>query len=128
MTTARKQFIEQVTMPSATPLSEGALMQLYGWGFELDANNQITTTPSLDSFTGEQSFISPLSETLYIGHDQYVRDHDYTLAGVRYYKGYPAEAGDTFNIGTFTRGIIDPQAVWFYSVNAQQCNLMFKGI
>jgi len=128
MTSARKQFLEEVTMPSNEALSEATLMQRNGWGFEMDSNNQITTTPSLDSFTGEQSFLTPQSETLYVGYDQYVRDRDFTAAGVRYYKGWPVAPGDNFNVGTYTRGIIDPNAVWFYSINAQQVQLTFKGI
>ncbi len=128
MTVARQFFSETVQIASDTPISVQGLLQAAGWGFEPGANNSITTTPSMDTFEGAQCFLVPLAETLYVGHDQYVRQFSGSLPVGRVYKGAAIEQGSSDNVVQHMRGIIDAAQVWVYSVNAQEAILVFVGI
>lgn len=126
MTTARKFFSETISVTGAAAISLADLLKAAGWGFEPGADNAIGTTPSMDSFSAVQCFVVPQGETLYVGHDQYVRD----AAGVgppRVYQGVPAPSGETYNVLQPERGVIDAHAIWFYSANTQDVSLVFVG-
>lgn len=124
--TARKFFSETVAI-GATAVSMASLMRAAGWGYVPGANNAIGTQPSLDSFAGDGASVIPTND-LYVGHDQYVRDS----AGAgppRTYKGVLAAAGVPFSLNDYTRGIVDTEAVYFYSPSgAQDLEIVFQGI
>lgn len=126
MTTARKFFSDNVAVAGTTAVSMATLMKNAGWGFELDANNAITTQPSMDSFSGNGASIIPAAD-VYVGYDQYVRNAD-GVGPPRTYKGALAAAGLKFGIDDFCRGIVDPHAVWFYAAGgATTADLIFQG-
>ena len=129
MTVARKFFSETTTLSGNQAISVLALMRLAGWGFEPGANNAIgTTTPSMDSTIGTGLTIIPESATIYIGHDQYVRDQ--AQAGPpRTYRGVPVTAGVPYTVNEYTRGLVDLGEVWVWmTAPAQSLEIIFKGI
>lgn len=125
--TVRKLFSEVCAAAALTPVSMATLMRNAGWGLVPDANNDPTTTPSLDSFMGDAGSITPLAGTIYIGHDQYVRN----VAGAgppRTYAGVPVTVGVKFLLEAFCRGIVDPEQVWIYSVGGENVAIVLEGI
>ena len=125
MTTARKFFSENVALAASTPVSMETLMKTAGWGFEPGTNNAIGTVPSMDSFEGNGGTILPAGD-VYVGHDQYVRNA--AAAGPpRVYKGALAASGVKFSLQDFTRGIVDPTRIWFYSVGGTTADLVLDG-
>lgn len=126
MTTARKMFSETCAIGSSA-VRMSSLMRTAGWGFEMDSNNNITTTLSMDSFLGDGGTVIPTSD-LYVGHDQYVRDAA-AVGPPRLYKGVPVAGGQPFSLTDYCRGIVDPEAIWFYSPSgAQDLQLVFQGV
>lgn len=125
MTISQKFFAENVTLTAATPTSMATLLHAAGFGFERDlTTNTISTTPSLDSFSGVQASILPAGD-VYVGHDQFVSNA--AAAGPpRLYKGALAAATLKFSVESFCRGIVDPGEVWFYSVGGTTMDLVFK--
>jgi len=101
------------------------LMRTAGWGYEVGANNAITTIPSLDSFEGNGASILPAGD-VYVGHDEYVRDAA-SAGPPRVYQGALAAATLKFGLDDFCRGIVDPSRVWFYSVSGTTGDLVFDG-
>ncbi len=131
MSHARKFFSETVSSGASSGsagVSIGSIMSTAGWGWEMDSNNDITTTtPSLDSTIGTGLTVIPTA-TLYFGEDQYVRDA--AAAGPpRLYKGVPATAGEPFNVTEYCRGLVDIFETFIYSPSgAQDIQIIFKGI
>ena len=127
MTTSRKFFSEDVAVPGTTATSMETLLRTAGWGFEYNpTTNAISTTPSLDSFTGNRATFLPAAD-VYVGHDEFVRN----AAGAgppRVYKGVLASASKVFDLQDYCRGIVDPARVWFYAAGgATTAQLVFEG-
>lgn len=103
MSTSRKIFIGRVALPAITPSSLYALMRdsALHWGFETTA----LTTPSFDSIIGSEAAITP-DAAVQVGIDNTVATNGITVA-----------AGQSFSLKDFgpAFGIIDPNAIWFYS-------------
>jgi len=125
MTTSRKLFSENVAIPG-TVTSMETIMKTAGWGFQSDANNAISTVPSLDSFTGNSGSLLPAAD-VYVGHDEFVRNA--AAAGPpRLYKGVLASGTVKFNLEDFCRGIVDPAKIWLYAPGgATTADLVFNG-
>ena len=125
MSESQKFFAENVAIPAATPTSMATLLRTAGYGFERDlTTNAISTTPSLDSFSGVQASIVPAGN-VFVGHDAFVSNA--AAAGPpRLYQGALAAATAKFSIESFCRGIVDPNEVWFYSVAGTTADLVFK--
>lgn len=123
--TSSKFFSETVTLGGASATRLADLMRTAGYGFEKDANNAITTTPSLDSFIGGQCFIIPQTYTAWVGHDQYVSSSALAAPPPRLYQGVPAAAGESFNVVQNPRGIIDANNIWLYSDFPQSVSIVF---
>jgi len=124
MSTSQKFFSEVCSLTERTPTSVASLMRAAGYGFEKDANNDITTQPSLDGFIGSQCFIIPQTAGIYIGHDQYVSNT--ALSGPpRMYKGVPVASGDNYNVVNPMRGIVDANAIWLFSTTTQEIGIVF---
>lgn len=106
-------FARTITIPAVTATLLSTLLAAAGW-------------VETDSHEGVQCIFSPVTETLYIGDDENVRD----AAGVGTYQGFPLAAGDASNLAQyyFAGGVIDPNATWVYSVGSQPVGMMFKGI
>jgi hypothetical protein len=127
MTTSRKLFSQNVTIPAATPVSMESLMQTAGWGYEYDPTTNVidTTMFSMDSFEGNGGSILPAGD-VYVGYDQFVRN--VAAAGPpRYYQGALAAATLKFGLDDFCRGIVDPSRIWFYSVGGTTGDLVLDG-
>lgn len=101
-----------------------SIMRAAGYGFEKDSNNDITTTPSLDSFIGAQCFLYPFTANVWVGHDQYVSSNA-VVGPPRLYKGAVAPGGETYNVVQPQRGIIDANAIWLYSEITQEVSIVF---
>ncbi len=124
---SRKFFSETVSITGGTAISLADVLKAAGWGFIVGTDNAITTTPSLDSFMADQWFVVPVTETLYVGHDSYVR----ATAGAgppRTYQGTPVDAGSSDNVVQPIRGINDAHAIWLFSTNTQDVSITFAGI
>lgn len=116
MTLARKMFMSQVVLPPSTATSLLTLMQNapLHWTYETTA----LTTPSMDSITGSECGIVP-DLNVCVGVDSNVRD---ATSGSNY-RGVLAAAGTNFSLQDFgsADGIIDPNAIYFYS--SPGCNM-----
>ena len=103
MSISRKIFIGRVSLTAITPTSLYDLMKnsALHWGFETTA----LTTPSFDSIIGSEAAITP-DAAVQIGIDNTVATNGITVA-----------AGQSFSLKDFgpAFGIIDPNAIWFYS-------------
>ena len=114
MSQTRKTFFSRVvTIPALTATLLNTLMATAGWA-------------ETDSHEGVQVILSPLTETLYMGDNENVRD----AAGVGTYKGYPLAAGDSANLAQyfFAGGVVDPNETWLYSTGSQEIAVIVKGI
>jgi hypothetical protein len=104
MTTSRKIFIGRVSLPAITPSSLFQLMRdsPLHWGFESTA----LTAPSMDSITGSECGVVP-DAAVFIGSDSNVSPST----------GIALAAGANFSLQDFGDkfGVIDPNAIWFYS-------------
>jgi hypothetical protein len=104
MSRARKIFIGRVLVPGLTATSLFSMMQASAllWGYESDG-----TTPSLDSIIGSECIVVP-DGAVRIGSDS-------TTAAA----GIAKAAAATFSLSDYGPdfGIIDPTAIFFYSVN-----------
>lgn len=119
MTTSRKFFAQTVSLTGSNPISIKSLMSTAGWGFELDANNDITTTLSLDSTIFDDLSFRPAADC-YVGYDRYVRDTATPSAPPvpRTYKGVLAAANVTFDVADWFRGPVDAAQIWIYRAGA----------
>lgn len=125
--TKKKFFSETAPFGATNPTNLAAIMKTAGWGFEKDADNNITTQPNLDSFTGTAGTITPAAN-LYFGYDRYVRNAD-AVGPPRLYKGVLAAANEVFRLEEFCRGVVDANRIWMYSPGGdQELEIVFKGI
>ena len=121
---ARKLFSRRVEITGGAAISLGALMRAAPavtgtsqWGKNADGS------PSMDSFEGNGGSIIPVADTVYFGFDDNVADAD--AAGT--YTGVPATAGQPFTLSSFCRGIVDADAIYLYSPNTQDLDIVFEG-
>ena len=126
MTTSRKLFSENVTIPAATATSMATIMETAGWGFEFNpTTNAISAVRSMDSWEGNGGSILPAGD-VYVGHDEFVANA--AAAGPpRLYKGALAAANVKFGFDDFCRGIVDPTRIWFFSAGGTTADLVFDG-
>ncbi len=125
--TSQKFFSETCSLTARTPTSVASLMRTAGYGFEKNANNDITTQPSLDSFIGAQCFLIPTTDTVWVGHDQYVGNTP--LAGPpRIYLGVPVTSSSLFNAVQPMRGIVDAESIWLFTIVTQDVGIVFVAV
>lgn len=124
-TSARKFFSRRVSLTGGTAISYAALMRSASavtgtpvWGLSSDGN------PSMDSFIGDGATVIPATATLYIGYDAQVANADAAAT----YTGVPVSAATPFNLQDFTRGPVDTNAVFLFSVGTQNVDLIFQGL
>lgn len=127
----KRFFAQVVSITGGTAISLADLLgsTTVGWGRVKDpTTNAISTTEKQgDSFMADDGSITPLTETLYIGYDQFVRNA--AAAGPpRVYQGAPTAVNVTFQLGVRRRSIIDYAHVWLYSVNTQSLSIVLGGI
>lgn len=116
---ARKFFSKRISMPSNQALSLYAMMQLAPataneavWGFNPDG-----TFPSMDSSWGDGATLIPVSQSVFVGDSA-----DVTAA-----TGVPVAPGVPYGLQDYCPGIIDAEAVFVYSTNAQSIDVIFLG-
>lgn len=124
MSSSKKYFSRTVSLAAVTSVSIASLMRTAGYGFEMDSDNNITTTPSLDSFIGAQCFIVPQADTIWVGDNQYVSSNN-VVGPPRLYQGVPAASGESYNVVQAQRGIVDVNQVWLYSDSSQTVSIVF---
>jgi len=121
---ARKFFSRRVTIPSNQAITFLDLMKLAPattntpvWGQNADGS------ASMDSTWGDGATVIPASATLYVGMSQDVS----AINSASTYIGVPAVQGEPFALQDYCPGPVDIQQVWLYSINAQECDLVFQG-
>ncbi len=120
MTTARKMFMEVVTLPAITPTSLGTLMKgsIQHWWLDPDL-----ATPAMDASSGDEASITPQA-TVFLGNDANVRDVNATP----FYQGITVAVGQTYLFQDFAiGGVIDPWQIYFYSQSGCNMAVMFHG-
>lgn len=121
---SRKNFIRRVTIPSNQSITYLGLMQLAPatmdnpvWGQNADGS------PSMDSTQGDGASIIPQSGVLYVGGSSGVS----AVNSASTYIGVPTQAGQSFSLTDYWPCPIDIGSIWLYSVNAQDCDIIYQG-
>lgn len=120
MTTSRKVFNANVSLPANTATSLATLMRnsALHWGLEADL-----TSPSMDSFLGSEAGIIP-SGNVYVGSDSNVRGG---AIGGDTYKGVLVLGGTNYSLQDHgPAGMIDPNQVWFYNQSGCTVDITFQ--
>lgn len=120
MTTSRKVFSANVTLPANTATSLATLMRnsALHWGLQSDL-----TSPSMDSILGSEAGIIP-SGNVYVGSDANVRGG---AIGGSTYKGVTVLGGSNYSLQDFgPAGMIDPNQIYFYNQSGCTMDVTFQ--